>query len=104
MLEHTLNHTTAVWVNGELPDLTVERVDDELDMLGRYTFNRLLNDVIAVLILHAFQYIVLKFLDQSRLLVGEYVLEGLITLIAVLQVWSCGLYAHLLYNSASIHL
>jgi len=45
-------------------DLVGECVNDELDVLCRYSLNRLLNDVVAVLVLDAFQDVILKLLYQ----------------------------------------
>lgn len=77
VFQHSLDDTAAVRVSCKSVDLTPEGVDDELDILRRHTFDGLLNDVIAILVPHALQNVVLQLLDHGGLLVGKDVLEGL---------------------------
>jgi hypothetical protein len=62
---------------GEALNLLVEGVDDELDVLRWYSLNCFLNNMVAVLILDAFQYVVLKLFDDAGLLVNQYMLQCL---------------------------
>lgn len=59
-----MNDTAPVRMGRKAVDLVGECVNDELDVLCRYSLNRLLNDVVAVLVLDAFQDVILKLLYQ----------------------------------------
>lgn len=78
VFENTLNDAAAIGVGGELVDLVVERVDDELRVGNRNGLNDLLDDVVAVLILDALHYVAFKLLDEARLLFAGDNLEGLL--------------------------
>ena len=54
-----------------------EGVDDELYMFSGYSLESFLNDMISILILDAFENVVLKFPNQLRLLVGQNVFQSL---------------------------
>lgn len=71
MLKHSLNDTTAVRMRCKSVDLTIERVDDKLNIFRWNSFNSLLNDVVAILVFYAFQNMPVKFLYQSSLLICE---------------------------------
>ena len=76
-LQHALDNPTAVGMRREMMNLAGESIDNECDVLSRDSLDGLLNDMIAVLILDAFQNLVLKLLDQGSLLVNQYMLERL---------------------------
>ena len=78
MFKHPLDHPTTIWMGGKAGDLTSKSIDDELDMLRRHTFDSLLNDMIAILIFHAFEHVGFELFDHSGLLVGQDMLEGLL--------------------------
>src|SRR5436189_2051 len=40
-------------------------------------FDRLLDDVIAILVLHAFHYVIVEFPDEAYLLINKHMLESL---------------------------
>ena len=54
-----------------------EGIDDELYVLGWHPFNSLLNHMISVLVLYAFEHVVFELFDQLRLLVGQDMFERL---------------------------
>ena len=70
VFEHTLDDTAAIRMSSQALDLSSKGVDDELDVLGGYTFDSFLNDMISILIFDALEDLVLQFLRQRRLLVG----------------------------------
>lgn len=47
--------------------LSFESVHDELQVLRAHCFDHFLNDVIAVLVLDAFDHVAFQFLDQRQL-------------------------------------
>lgn len=53
VFEAALDDTAAVRVDAELLHRALERVDDEADRVGRTLLNRLLDDVVAVLVADA---------------------------------------------------
>lgn len=59
--------------------MALERLDDELDVLTGYTFNRLLDYVVAVLVFDAFEDVTVEFADESGLLFREDVFKCLET-------------------------
>lgn len=77
VLQHSLDDTAAIGVCSEAVNLAPEGVDDELDILRGHTLDSLLNDMVAILVSHALEDVVLQLLDHGGLLVGEDVLEGL---------------------------
>lgn len=77
MLEHSLDNAASIRVDRETADTALESLDDELYMLHRDTLNSFLNDVVAILVLDAFQDIFLKLFHQQRLLVSQDVFQGL---------------------------
>ena len=87
MFEHALDNPASVRVRCKSADLTLERVDDELYVLRRDPLNGLLNDMVAVLVAHAFQHVVFQFLYHRCLLVGKNMFESLYKL-------ACCLYCH----------
>jgi hypothetical protein len=89
-------------MSGQTLDLARKGVDDELYVLGGYPFNSFLDHVIAILILDAFQHVVLKLFDQLRLLVCKDVFKSL-DMSAKAQHNKCK-QTHLLHNSATVHL
>jgi hypothetical protein len=58
---------------GEALDLIVKGIDDKSNVLSWHSLDCFLDDMIAVLVLDTFQYIVLKLFDDARLLVDQYV-------------------------------
>jgi len=93
-------------MDGELSDLSGEGIDDKMDVFGWHPFDRLLDNMVAVLIFHTFENVVLEFFDQTGLLIGEYVLKRLthVSYHFSLQVCSSEFSSHFLYNSTSVHL
>ena len=77
MFEHPLDDSTSVGMSCKCCDLAGERIDDELDMLSRYSFDGFLDDVIAILVFDASENTVLKLLDKAGLLIGENMFESL---------------------------
>ena len=77
MFKHALDDSAAVRMSGQTLHLTSEGIDDEVYVLSRYSFNGFLDHVIAILILDAFQHVVLKLFDQLCLLVCKNVFESL---------------------------
>lgn len=77
MLEHTLDDSAAIWMRGQALHLSGERIDDELYVLSRHPLDRFLYHVIAVLVFHASQNVLLELLHQGRLLISEDVLQCL---------------------------
>ncbi len=85
VLQHALYNSTAVGVGRQNLNLASERVDDELNVFGRHSLDSFLHHVIAILILHAVDYVVLELLDQLCLLVGQNVLKSLRVLARVVN-------------------
>lgn len=77
VLQHALYDPAAVLVGCQFLYMTSEGVDDKLDMFSRYSLERFLNHMVPVLILDAFENVVLKFPNQLRLLVGQDVFQSL---------------------------
>lgn len=57
--------------------MTSEGVNDELNMFSGYSLESFLDHMIPVLILDAFEDVVLKFPNQLSLLVGQDVFQSL---------------------------
>jgi hypothetical protein len=76
VLEHPLHDPAAILMSRQGLDLADEGGHDERDVLGVNPLDRLLDDMVAVLILDALEDLGLEFLDQGGLLVGEDVLES----------------------------
>ena len=57
--------------------LSREGVDNELDVLCGYSFDRFLDDMVAILIFYTLENVLLELLDELCLLIGQDVLEGL---------------------------
>jgi hypothetical protein len=53
MLKYPLNHTASIWVCSQRVHLTVEAVDDELDVFCGDAFDGFLDNVVTVLVLNA---------------------------------------------------
>ena len=79
--KHALNDTASIWMCGKSMDLSLEGLNDELNVLGWNSLDGLLNYVVAILVLDAFQDIWLEFSHKLSLLVGKNVLQGLHTII-----------------------
>ena len=77
ILQHALYDPAAILVGRQLLNVAGERVDDELDVFGRNPLESFLNHMVSILILDAFEDIVLKFPNQLRLLVGQDVFQSL---------------------------
>jgi hypothetical protein len=60
VLQNPLNDSAPIWMSGQNVDLATESFDDELDMLCWNPLDGFLNDVIAILILNAFEDIGLE--------------------------------------------
>ena len=63
VFQHALDHAASVRMGCQGLHLAVERLDDELDVFGRHPLDRLLDDVVAVLVLDALQHVTIEFLD-----------------------------------------
>lgn len=72
-----MNHATAIRVGRQDVDLALEGVDDKLDMLLRNPLNRLLHNMVAVLILDAFQDVDSELIYELSLLVSKNMFESL---------------------------
>ena len=77
VLQHTLNNPAAILISRQTVDLASERIEDKLNVLGRYPLNRFLHDMIAILVSDTFQHIMLQLFDQLGLLVGKDMFECL---------------------------
>ena len=77
VFEHALDDAAAVGVRRENVNLSGEGVDDELDVLQRNPFDRLLHHVIAVLVFDTLQHVRADLPDERGLLVDQHVLERL---------------------------
>ena len=58
-------------------DLLVEGIDDELNVTGWNSLDCFLDNMIAVLVLDAFQHVILEFLDDASLLVNQHMFQCL---------------------------
>ena len=81
VLQHALYDPTAKLVGRQLLNVTSEGVNDELDMVRGYSLESFLDHMVPVLILDAFEDVVLKLSDQLRLLVGQDVFQSLSKLV-----------------------
>jgi hypothetical protein len=63
VLQDPLNYTAAIGMGRQGVDLTSEGVNDETDVFGRHSFDGLLDDMIAILILYALEDIRLQLLN-----------------------------------------
>lgn len=84
VFQHALDDPTAVWMRRQMVYLVGKGVDDERNVLSRDPLDSLLNHMITVLVLDAFQNLVLELLDQAGLLIDQDVLEGLTNLVSAL--------------------
>ena len=71
ILQHALYDPAAVLVGRQFLHVTGEGVDDELNVFSGYSFEGFLDDMVSVLILDAFENVVLEFPNQLRLLVRQ---------------------------------
>lgn len=101
-LKHALDYTAAIRMPGELTDLTVKRIDDELDMFRRNALDGLLDDMVAILVFDTANDASIELLDQTGLLVGKDMFKSLLRLAWIMFKDAAGTY--LLHNSAAIHL
>jgi hypothetical protein len=77
MLEHTLNDSATIGMSGKALHLTLESLDNELDMFGRNALDSLLNDVVSILITDTCKDMIVQLLHQSSLLVRQDMLKCL---------------------------
>jgi hypothetical protein len=103
VFQHTLNDTTAVWMHRKCLHLTFERLDDELNMFSWNPLDRLLHNVVSVLVFDTLQHMTIELLNQGSLLFGQDVFKRL-SKVSVFQ--SCLVLSerYLLNNTAAIHL
>ena len=102
VFQHALYDPATVLVGSQFLNMTGEGVDDELDMFSGYSFESFLDHMVPVLILDAFENVVLKFPNQLRLLVGQDVFQSLRTLV---ESESQGFdRTNLLHYTATVHL
>jgi hypothetical protein len=78
VLKNSLNYTAAVWMSRKTMNLSPESFDDELNMWTWDTFNRLLHNMVAILVFNTLHDIGLEFLDELSLLIGEDMFESLL--------------------------
>ena len=102
MFEHALYDTATVRMSSQALNLSSKGIDDELDVLCRYALDSLLNDVIAVLIFDALEDLILQFLHQGGLLVGQNMFNCLYKLAWAFHAYVFG--PNLLYHPTAIHL
>lgn len=105
VFQHALNHSTTIRVHGQAVHLAGEGVDDELDVDRRNSLDGLLYHMVAILVFDAFEHILFEFSDQLRLLIGQNMLKGLISLAGSdTPPHACRSFTHLLDHSTPIHL
>lgn len=63
VFEHALYDSTSIRVGCQALNLAGECVQDELDMLGGYSFDGFLDYMVSVLIFDAFEHIMLELPD-----------------------------------------
>ena len=103
ILQHALNNPAAILVGRQLLNVTGERIDDKLDVFRRDSLESLLDHMISILILDAFENVVLKFSNQLGLLISQNVFQSLPRLVT-------GMHQHiyigtnLLHHTAAVHL
>lgn len=78
MLQNPLNNPTPVGMTRNSRNLTFERINNELHLFRRNRLNRLLYNMVPILILDATQRIPLQFFDESSLLVGKDMFQCLL--------------------------
>jgi hypothetical protein len=83
-------------------DLALEGFEDELNVLGRDTFDGFLDHMVAILVLDTLQNLWLKLADKLGLLVGENMLKCLARSVQIEKEMDGG--AHLLDYSTAISL
>ena len=88
-------------MDGVIAYLSVEGIDDELNMFGRNPLNSFLNHMVTVLISHACHHVMLELLNQLSLLISKYVLQGLGSLASISITLAL---THLLNDPTTIHL
>lgn len=76
ILEYTLDYSATVRMCREREDLLGDIAYDELDAFTRATFDALLNDVIAILILDAFDNVAFELARDLHLILGRETLDG----------------------------
>jgi hypothetical protein len=103
VFQHALDDTTAVWMHRKCLHLTFERLDDELNMFSWNPLDRLLDNVVAVLVFHTLQHMAIELFDQDGLLFGQYVFKCL-SKVSVFHSCSGLVEQYLLNNTAAVHL
>lgn len=78
VLKHALNDPASIWVCGQPAHLSLESVDDELDVLRWNPFNGLLDDMVSILVTDTLEHVVLELLDHGCLLIGKDMFQRLI--------------------------
>ncbi len=89
VLEDPLDNAAAVLMGSELADVVLEAVHDEIDVAAGNQRDRLLDDVISVLVLGYFEEVGLELLCQLGLLFNQYVLESLQSVSIVARQYDC---------------
>lgn len=77
ILQHALYDPTAILVGRQFMNVACKGVDDELDMFSGYPFESFLDHMVSVLILDAFENVVLKFSNQLGLLTSQDMFQSL---------------------------
>ena len=103
VLQHTLDDSATIRVGCVFTNFTLKCIDDELNVLRRHSFDRLLHHVVAVLVSDTSHNIMLKLLDQGGLLIGQNMFESLLGVSRSAAQMPC-LVLYLLYNATAVHL
>ena len=103
VLKHTLDDSAPIRVGCVFTNFPLKCIDDELNVLRRHSFDRLLHHMVTVLIFHAFHHIMLKLLDQGGLLIGQDMFQCLLRVSKGALLMPCML-IHLLDNATAVHL
>lgn len=77
VLQHALYDPAAVLVGRQFLNVTSKGTNDELYMCSWYSLESFLDHMVPILILDAFENVVLKFSNQLRLLVGQDMFQSL---------------------------
>ena len=64
VLQDPLDDPAAVGVGGQVVHLAAEGINDELESAGLHGLDTLLDDVVAILVLHTLQHVPVKFLRE----------------------------------------
>lgn len=77
VLQHSLDYPTSIWMCRQRVNLSVEGIDNELDMLSWNPLDSLLDNVVSVLVLDAGEDMSIKLFNELSLLVHKDMFERL---------------------------